>query len=130
MDYLKIGGRAYDVLVMSIEESFTILYSENTGRTLSEGAEMTLDPLGTFFSYKVGIRRKTGFEKEFDDLCDYISTPRNGGIDIEILHNQNTWNFKGYVSNGNRAVEKIQNGKVFWGETTLNIIPMKAQVLP
>ena len=31
MNYCVIGGRSYDVIVTAIEESFTILYSENTG---------------------------------------------------------------------------------------------------
>ena len=44
MDYCKIGGRSYDVIVTSIEESFSILYTENTGRTMAIGARMTLDP--------------------------------------------------------------------------------------
>lgn len=129
MDFFKIGGRSYNVLVTGINEAFSILYSENTGRTLAEGAEMALDPLGTFFSYKVKVRRKQGYEAEFDDLCDYVSVPRKDGIDVEIVHNQTTWAFKAYVSNGSRDVVRIKE-KVIWGEIELNIIPMKAQVLP
>ena len=34
MDYVKIGGRAYDVIVTELTENFNILYSENTGRTM------------------------------------------------------------------------------------------------
>ena len=50
MEYVKIGGKVWDVLVTEITESFSILYSENTGRTMSQGAGITLDPLGTFFN--------------------------------------------------------------------------------
>ena len=66
MEYVKIGGRVWDVLVTEISENFNILYSENTGRTMSVGARMTLDPLGTFFGHKITFQRKQGNEKEYD----------------------------------------------------------------
>ena len=91
MEYVKIGGRAWDVLVTNISESFSILYSENTGRTMSQGATMTLDPLGTFFNYKVTFERKRGYEKQFDDLFDFVSIPRYDGMEVNIIHNQALW---------------------------------------
>lgn len=132
MDFFRVGGRSYDVLVTAIEETFNILYSENTGRTLDEGAPMTLDPLGTFFGHKVTVVRKSGYEREYDDLYDYISTPRTEGIDVEIVHNQTTLSYKAYVSSGGRALRKIdqRTNKVYWNEMVLNIVPIKAQVLP
>lgn len=132
MDFVKIGGRSYDVLVTAIEENFNILYSENTGRTMSVGARMTLDPLGTFFGHKVTFRRKHGQEAEFDSLFDYVSKPRYDGIAVEIVHNQTTLAYDAYVSNGARNVKKIDpnTGKVYWDELSLNIVPMEAQVVP
>lgn len=132
MDYVKIGGRAWDVLVTEISESFSILYSENTGRTMSEGARMTLDPLGTFFGHKVTFARKKGFEDAFDALFDFVSTPNFDGIDVEIVHNQTTLKYNAYISQGERALKHIdtKTGKVYWDKLTLNIVPMEAQVLP
>ena len=131
MNYFKIDGISYDVLVTSIEENFNILYSENTGRTMARGARMSLDPLGTFFGHKVKVQCKKGHEKEFDDLYDYISTPRYDGIYVEIAHNQTTIEYDAYVSNGTRALKKITKADVLnWGELLLNIVPMEAQVIP
>ena len=132
MDYVKIGGRTWDVIVTEISESFNILYTENTGRTLSDGARMTLDPIGTFYGHKVTVSRKKGFESAFDELFDYISKPRYDGIPVEIVHNQNTISYDAYISNGERGLSRIdqKNGKVYWGELSLNIVPMEAQVLP
>jgi hypothetical protein len=132
MDYVKIGGRAWDVLVTEISESFSILYSENTGRTMSEGARMTLDPLGTFFNHKVTFARKKGFEREFDALFDFVSTPNFDGIDVEIVHNQTTLKYMAYISQGERQLKRIDKntGKVYWDALSLNIVPMEAQVLP
>lgn len=131
MDYFKIDGRNYDVLVIGIEESFNILYSENTGRTMSQAARMTLDPLGTFFGHKVVVKRKQGYEAEFDALYDYVSQPRYDGISVEIVHDQTTIKYDAYISNGVRQLGKItKDGAIHWGELQLNIVPMEAQVLP
>lgn len=132
MEYVKIGGRVWDVLVTEITESFTILYSKNTGRTMD--ASMTLDPLGTFFNYKVKFSRKQGKEIQYDELFDFLSRPRYDGIEINIVHNQALWDspFMAYVSQGERSLKRIdpQTGKIYWDSFTANIIPMKAQVLP
>ena len=132
MDYCKIGGRSYDVIVTAIEESFTILYSENTGRVLGEGAPMTLDPLGTFFSHTVTFKRSKENVAEFDRLYEYLSTPRYDGIPIEIVHGQTTLQYEAYVSQGKRTLLRIAEKvkRVLWGELQVNFIPTKAQVIP
>ena len=132
MEYVKIGGKVWDVLVTEISESFSILYSENTGRTMSEGARMMLDPLGCFFGHKVTFQRKQGKEEEYDRLFDYVSKPRYDGIAVEIAHNQTTLSYDAYISSGERSVKRIdeKTGKVYWGEFSVNIVPMEAQVLP
>jgi hypothetical protein len=132
MDWFKINGKAYNVIVTSLEENFNILYSENTGRTLAQGAPMILDALGTFFGHTVEVRRIAGKEEEFDELYRLVSRPINDGFDIDIVHCQDVANYMGYISNGKRGLKRIDNntGKVYWDALTLNIIPMKAQVTP
>ncbi len=137
MNYFKVNGKSYEVLVTSLEENFDILYSDNTGRTLADGAPMTLDPIGTFFGHKVAIRRKSGYEKEFDDLYELVSKPlrvenEEEALLFEVAHLQDTIAYRAYVSTGARAVTRIdeKTGKVYWGELSLNIVPIKAQVLP
>lgn len=132
MNYCVIGGKSYDVIVTAIEESFTILFSENTGRVLDEGASMVLDPLGTFFSHTVTFRRSKENVKEFDRLYEYLSMPRYDGIPIEIVHGQTTIQYDAYISQGKRTLTRIAERakRVLWGEFQVNFIPMKAQVLP
>jgi hypothetical protein len=132
MDYVKIGGKVYDVLVTEISENFNILYSENTGRTMSVGARMTLDPLGCFIGHKITFQRKQGKEAEYDALFDCVSRPRFDGIPVEIVHNQTVLKYDAYISNGERMLKRIdaKTGKVYWGKFALNIVPMEAQVTP
>ena len=132
MDYVKIGGKVWDVLVTEISENFNILYSENTGRTMSVGARMTLDPLGTFFGHKITFQRKQGNEKEYDTFFEFVSNPRYDGIPVEIVHGQTTLVYDAYISQGERALKRIdkKTGRVYWDKFSVNIVPMSAQVLP
>lgn len=134
MEFVKIGDKFWDVIVTEITESFSVLYSENTGRTLGTGAPMTLDPLGTFFNYKVTFARKQGYEAEYDELFNYFAIPRYEGIEINIVHNQALWDkpFKAYVSQGERALKRIDRvtNKVYWDKFSVNIVPIEAQVVP
>ena len=132
MDIVKIGGKSYDVLVTELSENFNILYSENTGRTMSRGARMTLDPLGTFYGHKVTFERKRGKEAEYDELFTFVSQPRYDGINVDIVHNQGTISYDAYISQGERGLKRIDPNtkKVYWDKFTLNIVPMEAQVLP
>jgi hypothetical protein len=130
MDICNIGGREYAVVITEIEENFNILYSSNTGRNLN--GDMVLDPIGTYIGHKVTVKRKAGREEEFDELFNYVSQPRYDGIKVKMVHNQTSIEYEAYISNGTRKINTIdvRNEKVYWGEMQLNIVPLKAQVLP
>lgn len=132
MEYVKIGGKVWDVIVTELSENFSILYSENTGRTMSAGARMVLDPLGTFIGHKITFQRKQGNEAEYDRFFDYMSQPRYDGISVDIVHGQTTIKYDAYVSQGERTLKRIdpKTNKVYWDKLSLNIVPMEAQVVP
>lgn len=128
MDICKIGEREYAVIVVSIKETFTKLYTENTGRTM--GGKMNLDCIGTFYGHNVVVQRKAGNEADFDELFDLVSLPTNEGIPVKMVHNQNSIEYEAYISNGERNVKKVDlaNNKVYWDKLSITLIPMEAQV--
>ena len=132
MDYVKIGGKAYDVIVTNIERNFEILQSSNAGATLAPGARETLDPLGTRIGHKITFKRKPGYEKEFDELWDFVIQPRFDGVWVDIVYNQDTLNYEARFTSGNQQLKKIDpvTKKVYWGELVLDIVPIEAQVKP
>ena len=132
MDYVKIGGKAYDVIVTNIERNFEILQSSNAGATLAPGARETLDPLGTRIGHKITFKRKSGNEKEFDDLWDFVIQPRFDGVWVDIVYNQDTLKYEARFVSGNQQLKKIDpvTKRVYWGELVLDIVPIEAQVKP
>lgn len=131
-DWLQIDGKTYNVSVLSIRESANILYSENTGRTISIGARMVLDPLGTFIGHKITVKRIGDNVREYDRLYNDIIQPRYDGMRVKVVHDQTTIDYDAYVSAAEREVERVDDvGKVvYWKEMEINIVPMEAQVLP
>jgi hypothetical protein len=127
MDICKIGGKEYSVVVVGITETFTKLYTENTGRTI--GGTMNLDCIGTFYGHRVEIARKRGFEADFDELYDLVSEPTNDGIPVKMVHNQESIDYEAYISSGQRKVIRIdeKSEKVYWDRLSLTLIPMEAQ---
>ena len=130
MDYVKIAGKVYDCLVISIEQDFTIIYSENTGRSL-DGA-MFLDPIGTFIGHVVTFAARGDNVKEFDDLFNFLKIPRNSGVMVNVVNDQSTMQYEAYVSNGKRKVSIIDgnSGKVRWESLQVHFIPVSPQVKP
>lgn len=129
MDVIRINGISYNTIISEITENFNILYSENTGRTL-DNARMILDPIGTFYGHRVTFSRKHGYEDEYDTLFMELSKPVSNGIQLQIVHNQDTISYDAYVSQGERALKKIDpiTKKVYWDRLSVNFIPMEAQV--
>lgn len=131
-DWLMIDGIMFDVKVTSIKEKGEVLYSDKTGRTIDIGAPMVLDPLGTFYNYTITVKRNGSNVGDYDELFTYLTMPRYSGMMIKAVHNQSTISFYAYVSNAERELYRIddKNNIVYWKEMTINIVSMKAQVLP
>lgn len=148
MKWFKINGKEYNVRVFTPQEDFTILYSENTGRTLDDGAPIVLDPLGTFFNYTIMVGAIKGKEDSFEELWEFLSTPRSAPILVKFPKGRKSYwettdeygevviGFYAYVSSGSRKIKKIiedvdgELKDVQYDTVTIKFIATKAQVLP
>ena len=131
-NWFQINGKTYDVKVISIVESANILYSDKTGRTMSVGARMVLDPLGTFIGHNVTVMRDGSNLADYDRLYNELIKPRYDGMMVKVVHDQTTIEYKDYVCAAERENERIDDlgKKVYWKEMKINIVPMEAWILP
>lgn len=131
-NWFQINGKTYDVKVISIVESANILYSDKTGRTMSVGARMVLDPLGTFIGHNVTVMRDGSNLADYDRLYNELIKPRYDGMMVKVVHDQTTIEYEAYVSAAEREIERIDDlgKKVYWKEMKINIVPMEAWILP
>lgn len=131
-NWFQINGKTYEVKVISIVESANILYSNNTGRTMSVGSRMVLDPLGTFIGHNVTVKRDGSNLADYDRLYNELIKPRYDGMMVKVVHDQTTIEYEAYVSAAEREVERIDDlgKKVYWKEMKINIVPMEAWILP
>ena len=131
-NWFQINGKTYDVKVISIVESANILYSDKTGRTMSVGARMVLDPLGTFIGHNVTVMRDGSNLADYDRLYNELIKPRYDGMMVKVVHDQTTIEYEAYVSAAEREIERIDGlgKKVYWKEMKINIVPMEAWILP
>jgi hypothetical protein len=128
MNYCVINGKAYDVNVTAIEESFNKLYTENTKRTLANGT-MFLDPIGTFIGHTVEFAPMNNPD-DYYELWDFFKFPHSEGFPVELADGKATISYEAYTSSGARKLKCIRNGVPYWEGMSINLIPTKAQVLP
>lgn len=130
-DYVKIGGREWNVKILEVTENFNIMDTENAGRVIKDGA-MTLDRIGAFWGHKITFAKDGASNSEFDDLFSYLAYPRNSGIPVKLVHHQGAIEYDAYVSSGERKLRRInlKDEVVEWETFSANFIPMKAQVTP
>ena len=131
-DYVKLGNKSYNVRVIELQRSFEIKQSSNSGTSLAIGSPEILDPLGTFINYKITFAPIKGYESDYDKLWELVIYPYVQGIDVDIVYNQTKIKFKAQIKSGKQALIRADrnSGKNYWGELPIELIPMKAQVLP
>lgn len=129
---VQIGGKYWNVRILSISESFEIKQSDNTGNTIDLGAPTVLDPLGTWYSHRVRFGRKSGDVSEFDKLFEFVSQPRYEGVPVRMVHGQKSIEYDAMFETGERKLRLIHedSGLVEWETFEVLITPVKAQVIP
>lgn len=128
MNYCKINGKAYDVNVVELTESFNKLYTENTKRTLAAG-RMFLDPIGSFISHTVTFAPMNN-PAAFDELWDFLKFPHREGFAVDIADGQSTIAYEAYTSTGSRKLSRVVNGVLLWDTMQITFTPMEPQVMP
>lgn len=132
MSYCKLNGVAFDVNVAISEykRKLNILHGENAGRVMS--GDMVLDPIGAYLGREITFFRKGDNYQAMDALWDFLvahSMDQNG-VALEAADGQSTISFQAYYGDTEQSIETVEDGINYWGEFSVNFIPIKPQVTP
>lgn len=112
-----------DVLVLAVKEDADILNGKNSGR-LQNGVAYR-DPIGVYYNHTLTIQRRvTCPVAKWDDLFDILSNPHINHT-VTLPHNQGTITYEAYVDGPKHALEKIENGKQYWGQFDIKFVAVR-----
>lgn len=133
MNYIRINGISFDVNVgiSEYEESFNVLDGPNAGRSEGTG-RMIRDVIGTCLGHKITVfRRGDAGRAAYDRFWDYLKAHSvDDSVYLEAADGQQTIAYQAYYTSAAHSIEKVENGINFWGEITVNFIPIAPQLTP
>lgn len=132
MTYCKINGVSFDVnvAISAYKRKLNILHGPNAGR--SKFGSMTLDPIGAYLGREITFFRKGDNYAAIDALWEFLvdHSMDASGVFLEAADGQNSIRFQCYYGDTEQSIERVSDGVNYWGEFTVNFIPMEAQVTP
>ena len=132
MSYCKLNGVSFDVnvAISAYKRKLNILHGENAGRVMS--GDMVLDPIGAYLGREITFFRKGDNYQAMDDLWDFLvaHSMDQDGVMLEAADGQSTISFQAYYGDTEQSIETVEGGINYWGEFSVNFIPIKPQVTP
>ena len=122
----SIDGVELRVNVIKLERGFSVTDTENSGRT--QDFSMHRDVAGTFYNYTLEIEPESEHRADYDTFYNIISAPVES-YRMVFPHNQETLEFKAYVTQGKDSLKRI-SGKNLWSGLSVYFVAMEPQRRP
>lgn len=128
-DVFMIDGKAYNVIVPAsgIKRTFQVLDSENTTRTTT--GVMIRDIKGTYYNYTIQVLPKLGYESDYDDLYENVSSPEEFHL-IKVPYGQEILEYDAYVTSGEDTLITINDGGAQWTGLSLQFVAKQPRRYP
>ena len=127
MQPFLLDGIAYNVQVIKLTRKFSVLDSDQSGRTMD--GQMYRDPIGTFYNYEMTVCQRGSDVQAMDSLWEAISQPAKSHV-CTFPYNQQTLTQKMYVTSGSQELFLMTDKSNRWGELTLSFVAMSPRVVP
>lgn len=127
MCVFTMDGIAYQVDVTDLTCKFSVLDTEQTGRT--QDGKLYREPIGTFYNYSMTVAAKPNHRADFDAFWEAISQPVASHI-CTFPYGQQTLSQRMYVTSGEKALRLLKPEFADWGAVTVNFIATEPQVTP
>ncbi|MDB2011346.1 hypothetical protein [[Clostridium] symbiosum] len=122
----SIDGVELRVNVIKLERGFSVTDTENSGRT--QDFSMHRDVAGTFYNYTLEVEPEPEHRADYDTFYNIISAPVESHRMV-FPHNQETLEFKAYVTQGKDSLKRI-SGKNLWSGLSVYFVAMEPQRRP
>ena len=126
MDVFLMDGVAYNVSVTSLKRKFSVMDTDKSGRTQS--GHMYRDIVGTFYNYTMKVCERGGDAASLERFWTAISDPTKTSHECVFPYGQKTLTQEMYVTSGDQELEKMEPGRNYWGELSVNFIAMAPEV--
>lgn len=127
MQVFEMDGVAYDVDVVELSREFSVLDTDNSGRTLDGG--MYREPIGTYYNYTMTVRPKAGAQGDMDAFWEAISQPVVSHV-CTFPYNQQILTQRMYVTDGEQALTRLSEKGAAWGEASIRFTALSPKVVP
>ena len=121
MSVFTVDGRAFDVVVSSLQRKASILDGKNAGRTLS--GRMERDIIGTYYNYTLGIDPKLLTHDEYDTLYEILTAPVDSH-GLVLPYGQGTISFDAYISNADDTLKRLGRTNL-WSDLSVNFVAVE-----
>ena len=130
MSYIKINGQSFDVnvAISEYEENFNVIDGPNAGRANGTG-RMIRDVIGSCIGHKVTVFRRGEDYQGYDMFWNYLKTHSvDDSVQLEAADGQTSIAYEAYYTSASHSIEKVENGINYWGEISINFIPIAPQL--
>lgn len=127
MQVFEIDGVGYDVDVVELKREFSVLDTDNSGRTMD--GSMYREPIGTYYNYTMTVRPKAGAQGDMDAFWEAISQPVVSHV-CTFPYNQQTLTQRMYVTGGEQALSLLSEKGAAWGEASISFTALSPRVVP
>lgn len=127
MAIIEIDGRAYDVYLIELKRSASVLDGENAGRVLS--GRMVRDIIGTYYNYDAKFGTSQLSPEDYDALYETLTAPVDSHT-ITVPYGQGMKTFEAYVSNASDVLKRMSGAEKLWGELTIKFTAMEPERRP
>lgn len=127
MSVFEMDGAAYNVHVTKLTRKFSVLDTEEAGRTMD--GQMYRDPIGTFYNYTMTVSPDPADPGAMDAFWEAISQPVKSRVCV-FPYGQQTLTQRMYVTSGEQDVLRLTDRAAHWGEITVDFIAMGPKVTP
>lgn len=106
-----------------------MLDGPNAGRVMT--GRMVRDVIGAYIGHKITAKPKGMDYAGIDNYWNYIKEHSvDDYVTLEAADGQTTVAYDAYYTSAARKLRDVQNGVNYWGEVSVNFIPMDATVKP